>query len=161
MAIKSRIETTSKVSLKFISRINLGRRGAHMHRALDPAQSPRAPIHHPPPPPHTPIQTHTPERAIPRQTKTTRPHRNHQQPLPPPQRRQTGPKPTSRINHGRPGARPVPDLELQSGLKQSVTEAYQQIDSGRRGAPALRPPFWTQPTSPRSPSTARKGLSPG
>ena len=35
MAIMSKIETTSKVSLKLPSRINLGRRGARARRALD------------------------------------------------------------------------------------------------------------------------------
>ena len=60
MAIMSRIETISKVSLKFTCRINLRRRGAHMHRALDLGQSPQAPIHPslPPPPPHQHTHTH-------------------------------------------------------------------------------------------------------
>ena len=45
MAIMSKIETTSKVSLKLPNRINLGRQGA-AHQALDFGHSPQ-----PPPPP--------------------------------------------------------------------------------------------------------------
>ena len=59
----SKIETTSKVSLKFTIRINLGRRGAHASNTqlwTQPANPP-----------------HSPERAITRPKRTHSPHRNH------------------------------------------------------------------------------------
>ena len=50
----SKIETTSKVSLKLTSRINLGRRCASTPRAFDFGHSPQAPPSPPPPPvPHS------------------------------------------------------------------------------------------------------------
>ena len=51
----SKIETTSKVSLKLAIRINLGKRGACLRRALDPGHSTQAP-----PPPNNPPRTAKP-----------------------------------------------------------------------------------------------------
>ena len=126
MAIMSRIETISKVSLKFTCRINLRRRGAHMHRALDLGQSPQPPNPPPPPPPPPPTHTHT------------HPGKSH----PPGQQRPLDPTGTTN-NH------PLPPTTANrpEAHQQSATEAYQQIDPGRRGARAPRLPFWTQPTS--------------
>ena len=45
----SKIETTNKVLLKLTSQINLGRRGARAHRALDFGHSPQPPSLPPPP----------------------------------------------------------------------------------------------------------------
>ena len=98
--------------MKLTSWINLGRRGARAELStLDTA-------HNPPPPPYN-----SPERAIPRPTRTHIPHRNHQQP---PQDRKSDPKwqsqtmsktettskallkPTNRPNPRRRGARTKP-----------------------------------------------------
>ena len=49
----SKIETTNKVLLKLTSQINLGRRGARAHRALDFGHSPQPPS----------LPPHSPERA--------------------------------------------------------------------------------------------------
>ena len=73
-----KVQTTSKVSMKLTSWINLGRRGVRAELStLDTA-------HRPPRPPHN-----SPERATPRPTRTHIPHRNHQQP---PQDRKSDPK---------------------------------------------------------------------
>ena len=68
------METTSKVSLRLTSRINLGRRGAR-------AELSTLGTTHNPPPTHTHTHTHThtqsPERAIPQPPKEPS-HKNHQ-----------------------------------------------------------------------------------
>ena len=56
----SKIETTSKVSLKLTSRINLGKRGAQVRPALDSGKNPQAP---PPYPIPYPIHSHSPQKA--------------------------------------------------------------------------------------------------
>ena len=75
----SKMEITSKVSLRLTSRINLGRRGARAELStLAQPKTPHPPTH---PPTYPPTHTHThntqsPERAIPQPPKEPS-HRNH------------------------------------------------------------------------------------
>ena len=119
MAIMSKIETTGKVSLK-LTRVNLGRRGARVRRALDFGHSSQAPL-----PPPTVWKKLSPglERPINTPFRTA--------------------KAVSNGNHR------LIMSKIETTNKVPMKFSI-RINLGRRGAHALSSRLWTRPTSPPS-----------